>query len=145
MKKEVSEETQRQMKIVGQNIRNHRIRLDLSQEQLANMCGHTNSHARSWISKIESGTNDLPASELKLVAKALGVTCIELMKDPDEPNPEKVCELFKKCYGQNAFRMVQYFIKLDESDQKVVETMLTSLLSAEKYSAKKESSKKQIS
>ena len=51
-----------------------------------------------------------------------------------------MCDLFQKCYGQEAYSAVSMFLKLDDSDKKVVITMIDSLLSAEKYSIKKESS-----
>lgn len=142
MKKDASETRQKHMTTLGQNIRRIRIEQEMSQEQLANLCGHTNSNARSWISKIESGTNDPPASELKLIAKALGVSCVELMKEPDgSQEKKKACELFKKCYGQDAFRLVQYFLELNPKGQEVLLDYAEALSGNEKYfSVKKESS-----
>ena len=146
MKKEVSKEKQRQLQIVGQNIKRIRLECGLSQEQLANQCGHTNEHARSWISKIEKGNNDLPTSELKQIAKVLGVTPVDLMRDPEDSDLErKACELFQKCYGKEAFSMVQKFLLLDPEDQKEMCDLMDLKLKKEKYSVKKESSRKQIS
>ena len=141
MKKDITEEKQKHLNILGQNIRRIRTDLKMSQEQLANLCGHTNDNARSWISKIESGTNDPPASDLKLIAKALGVTCLELMKESGEDEEKKkACELFEQCYGSNVFRIVQQVIQLDQADRLIIYGELLGMLKSEKYQ-KKESSK----
>ena len=141
MKKDYSEEKKQHMLTLGQNIRRIRQERELSQEQLANLCGHTNSNARSWISKIESGTNDPPASELKLIAKALGVTCIELMHGKNEDaEKKKACELFEQCYGSEVFKVVQKFLKLDHIDRIKAEERIDTLLDSDKYAVKKGSS-----
>ena len=141
MKKDITEEKQKHLNILGQNIRRIRTDLKMSQEQLANLCGHTNDNARSWISKIESGTNDPPASDLKLIAKALGVTCLELMKESGEDEEKKkACELFEQCYGSNVFIIVQQVIQLDQADRLIIYGELLGMLKSEKYQ-KKESSK----
>ncbi len=141
MKKDYSEERQRHLNTIGRNIKRIRTEKKMSQEQLANLCGHNNEHARSWISKIESGTNDPPASDLKLIAKALGVTCLELMKEGGEDEEKKkACELFEQCYGSDVFRIVQQVIQLDQADRLIIYGELLGMLKAEKYSVKKESS-----
>jgi len=141
MKKDITEEKQKHLNTIGQNIRRIRTNLKMSQEQLANLCGHTNDNARSWISKIESGTNDPPASDLKLIAKALGVTCLELMKESGEDEEKKkACELFEQCYGSDVFRIVQQVIQLDQADRLIIYGELLGMLKSEKYQ-KKESSK----
>lgn len=142
MKKDITEEKQKHLNTIGQNIRRIRTDLKMSQEQLANLCGHTNDNARSWISKIESGTNDPPASDLKLIAKALGVTCLELMKESGEDEEKKkACELFEQCYGSEVFKVVQKFLKLDHIDRIKAEERIETLLDSDKYAVKKESSK----
>ena len=141
MKKDAADEKQKHMNTLGQNIKRIRTELKMSQEQLANLCGRTNNHARSWVSKIESGTNDLPASELKLIANALGVTCVELMKEADGTEEKrKACELFEQCYGSDVFKVVQQIIKLDQTDRLIIYGEVLGMLKAEKYSTKKESS-----
>ena len=135
------EQKQQTRERIGQRIALLRKQAKMSQEQLANLCGHTNDNARSWISKIESGTNDPPASDLKLIAKALGVTCIELMKESGEDKEKKkACELFEQCYGSDVFRIVQQVIQLDQEDRLIIYGELLGMLKSEKYQ-KKESSK----
>ncbi len=58
------------------NIREKRIELKLSQEELAKRTGYKD---RTSIAKIESGKVDLPQSKIELFAAALGTTASELM------------------------------------------------------------------
>ena len=139
--KDVHEEKQQHMLTLGRNIRNRRNELNMSQEELAKRCGHDTAHGRSWVSKIEKGVNDPPASELKLIAKALGVTCVELMGGKDDAEEKrKACELFEQCYGSEVFRLVQQVIQLDQEDRLILYGEALGMLKAEKYSVKKESS-----
>ena len=140
MRKDASEEKQKHLNTLGQNIKRIRTELKMSQEQLANLCGHTNDNARSWVSKIEKGVNDPPASELKLIAKALGVTCVELLKDNGEVEKRKACELFEQCYGSDVFKVVQQVIRLDQEDRFIIYGEVLGMLKADKYATKKESS-----
>lgn len=58
------------------NIKNRRIELGMSQEELAKKMGYI---SRSTIAKIESGTNDIPQSKIQAFAKALDTTPSFLM------------------------------------------------------------------
>lgn len=58
------------------NIKEKRIALGMSQDDLAKKTGYT---SRSSIAKIESGKVDLPQTKIKLFADALNVTPAELM------------------------------------------------------------------
>jgi DNA-binding XRE family transcriptional regulator len=67
------------MRLIGDRVREHRKRKGLSQEQLGAMVGFS----QSKISKIENGNCD-SLSDLKLIARALGVRIEELVKEePD--------------------------------------------------------------
>lgn len=57
-------------------IREQRIKINMSQEELARRTGYT---SRSSIAKIEKGEVDLQQSKIELFAKALGVSQPELM------------------------------------------------------------------
>lgn len=71
---------------LGASIRSYRELAGYSQEDLANMCGYTTANARSTMSKIESGSSDLPVSKLWLIAKALDVHVTDLISPiPDAP------------------------------------------------------------
>lgn len=58
------------------NIRNRRMELGMSQEELAQKMGYT---SRSTIAKIESGKNDIPQSKIQAFAVALNTTPGRLM------------------------------------------------------------------
>lgn len=59
-----------------ENIRNRRIELGMTQDELAKLSGYAD---RTSIAKIESGKTDLPQSKILSIANALGVTPGELM------------------------------------------------------------------
>ena len=128
------------MKTLGNNIRTYREQKGLSQEELANLCGWTTNNARSTISKIESGVNDVPTSKLKVIAEKLGVSVCDLMNSSaNVQTKDKIRKLIEQCYGKEVYETVSSLLDLDASDQKVIKTMIDSMLSAEKYSVKKES------
>lgn len=58
------------------NIKERRIQIGMSQDELAKKTGYT---SRSSIAKIEKGEVDLQQSKIELFAKALGVSQSELM------------------------------------------------------------------
>ena len=61
---------------IGDKIRNRRIELGLSQEELANIMGYK---SRSTINKIELGINDITQTKIAKFAKALQTTVSDLM------------------------------------------------------------------
>lgn len=65
------------------NIRNRRIELGLTQEDLAKKIGY---RSISTIAKIERGINDIPQSKIKAFAEALNTTPSQLMGDVDFPH-----------------------------------------------------------
>lgn len=69
------------MSSLGDNIKNRRIELGLSQEELADKLGYK---SRSTIAKIESGINDLTQSKIAAFAKVLNTTRSQLMGDSDK-------------------------------------------------------------
>lgn len=128
------------LKNLGNNIKMYREQKGLSQEELANRCGWVTNNARSTLSKIESGVNDVPTSKLKIIAEQLGVSVCDLMNSSDNVHKsEKPHELIEQLYGKEIYEILSSLLELDASDQKVIKTMIDSLLSAEKYSVKKES------
>lgn len=67
-----------------ERIRQRRIELEMTQEELAKLTGYT---SRTSIAKIESGAVDLPFNKIHLFAKALRIDDIELLGLKDEdPN-----------------------------------------------------------
>ena len=60
---------------LADNIRRMRRELDLSQEELADICG---LH-RTFVGSVERGERNVTLSSLELLAEALGVSVIELL------------------------------------------------------------------
>lgn len=132
------------MKILGNNIKFCREEKGLSQEELANMCGWTTSNARSTISKIESGTNDVPTSKLKIIAEKLGVSVCDLMSSSTYiQKKEETDKMIELTYGKDTLNIVQSFAMLDQADQNlalgIILGAIQQFTSQEKYSMKKES------
>jgi transcriptional regulator with XRE-family HTH domain len=69
------------MQLTGKRVRKYRRQQGWSQEQLGAMIGFS----QSKMSKIENGDWD-SLSDLRLIAKALGVKLEELVKEEDELN-----------------------------------------------------------
>ena len=71
------------MNDIGKRIKNRRIELGYSQEELAKKLGYT---SRSTINKIENGTNDITQSKVKDFAIALDTTVQYLMGWTEKPD-----------------------------------------------------------
>ena len=76
------------LEALGKRIRTVRQAKQLSQDELARLCGY---NSRSSINKIEAGLNDIPQSKIKAIADALSVSPAWLMgyDDADEPKPKR--------------------------------------------------------
>ena len=70
---------------VYERIRNRRIELNFSQDELASRLGYK---SRSSINKIELGKNDITTIMLERIAKALNTTPAYLMGWEDKPTKE---------------------------------------------------------
>lgn len=75
------------MATLNQNIKNRRIELNMTQEELALKTGYK---SKSAISKIELGNRDLSQSQISVFAKALNTTPGYLMGWQDEPDYSKI-------------------------------------------------------
>ena len=125
------------LKILGNNIKKYRDDKGLSQEALATLCGWNTDNARSTISKIESGTNDVPTSKLKIIAEKLGVSVCDLMDCSNIQEQSESVELVKQVYDEETQFVISSFIKLDAVDRIKVIERINTLLDDEKYSVKK--------
>lgn len=76
------------MKDIGRRIKIIREFKDMTQEELANRCGNTSSHARSWISKIESGQRNPTINILSDIADGLNVPLMALFIDEQPTNKD---------------------------------------------------------
>lgn len=63
----------------SKRIKELRKKLQMSQEEFANKCGHTSDNARSWTSKLETGRIKLSLDDAVIVADALKVPVNDLL------------------------------------------------------------------
>lgn len=63
----------------GENVRAHRLKLEISQEEL----GFRSGLDRTYISGIERGTRNISLTAIVSVAKGLGISSNELLKGVD--------------------------------------------------------------
>lgn len=122
---------------IGQRIKQKREELGMSQEELATKLGYK---SRSSINKIELDVQNLTQSKIKAIADALQTTTSYIMgwDEEDEKQERDLCDLFSLCHGQEAYRMVQSFLKLDQADRLVIYGRILGMLDTEKYVAKKD-------
>ena len=66
-------------RIVGKNIRERRITLGYSQEELADLCGRH----RTYIGSVERGERNITLATLVSLSEALGVTPVTLLIPED--------------------------------------------------------------
>lgn len=70
---------------IGKRIKDLRIELNMTQEELASRCGYK---SRSTINKIELGINDIPQSKINAFARALNTTTSYLIGMQEQtPSP----------------------------------------------------------
>ena len=136
----MNENSKEFLKALGLRIKTLRTEKGWSQDELAKRCGYSAANSRSTISKIEKGTNDVPASQLKILAKALGTTACDLLNEAIQVQEElAICELFEQCRNSSAFTTIQNLLKLDAEDRIRIDERIKQMLEEEKYSIKKES------
>lgn len=106
------------------NIRNRRLALGLSQDELAKRMGYI---SRSSIAKIESGDNDIPQSKIEAFAKALDTTPSYLMGwNEEKPADNSELSEIKKDF-------IAFIDTLDDQQvERVRELVLTALRLGEK-------------
>lgn len=106
----------------GERVRQRRIQLGMSQEELAKKLGYT---SRSTINKIENGTNDVGQTKVVDFAKALDTSIIylmawdeaEILKDEIIPGPNQQERALVYAFRQAdklTQQMVLRLLKLDK-------------------------------
>lgn len=125
---------------LGQNVRMYRKQKGLSQDELAKKCGFEKENSRSTISKIEKGVNDVPASTLKAIAKALDVSVCTLTQDTEQVQKEMLLHNLLQGYGENAELVLNIFRGLNQEGQNEVLKYMTYIQSQNQYSSVKKES-----
>lgn len=101
---------------VGKLIRTRRMELGLTQKELAERCGYTN---KSTISRIESGERDIPVTQLKKIAAALGMEPEDLVV---EATADKIEDLYK--YKQKHSGDIGKIVEILEKDPDISRALL---------------------
>lgn len=128
------------LRMFGNYVKYLRSQKGWSQEELATRCGYTSDSRKSTINKIEAGKSDLPASKIRTLASVLGVAPSDLIDPPSDARDRiLICELFERCHGKEAYQMVSQFLRLDDTDQKIIYGEIKGLLLSEKYKKDTES------
>ena len=111
--------------LMAERIRNRRIELGMTQEELALKVGY---HGRSTINKIEKDTRNMQIDKVTEFAKALRVSPAYLMGWDDEEGTfgEDIDRQTKKSTVEEAFNL------LNPDHQKAVLDLMQTLLAAEK-------------
>ncbi len=133
--------------MIGNRIKQLRIDLGLSQDELSKRSGYG---SRSTINKIELGVNDVPLSKIKTIAEALGVTVGQILcwdefdSSNDTESFQKKVSLYERIeleHGKPTREAVSLFVQLDTLDQGRTIGRMEKMLEDEKYSIQKESPK----
>lgn len=109
---------------IGDRIRQKRIELNMSQDELAKKVGYK---SRSSIQKIEA-SRDLPLKKVSLMAHALGCTESYLMgweEDQELMPTNTVLPIFNET-DEHLLKIIEYYKNATPEAQSVVETVLKS-------------------
>ena len=111
------------MSIIGNNIRNRRIELDMTQEELASKMGYK---SKSTINKIELGKNDIPQSKIVQFAQVLNTTPKALMGwEEVQKNNDILADIIVRLRNDpDFFEVVETLYNLDNTRFSGVKQML---------------------
>ena len=111
------------MSTIGENIRNRRIELEMTQEELAHKMGYK---SKSTINKIELGINDIPQSKIVQFAHVLNTTPKALMGWEDvEKNNNTIKGIIVRMRNDKDFlEVVEALYNLDDAKLAGVQQML---------------------
>lgn len=122
---------------MAKRIKELRLSLNLTLEEVANQVGVGKSTVRKW----ETGMiANMKRDKIAALAKALHTTPTYLMGWSDEPElppiSKRICEQIEKEFGKNTSTALKLYVQLDEIDQIRITERMTVLLEDEKYSSK---------
>ena len=110
-------------------IRQHRLALELSQEELGKKLNPPVNKAA--VQKWETGTvENIKRTHIEQMAKLFRITPCQLLSfEPLNPDPtkEKICDLINKCYGKEAYAVVKMYLDMNENGRKLAFDLITNL------------------
>lgn len=124
--------------LIGQRIRERRLDLNMTQEELAKAL---NYKSKSTINKIELGKNDIPLSKVVEFANALHTSVSYLMEWTDDPSPHDGEERidYDKAFSPyfakliTSFPIIELVKSMDEEQEKRLMSYARFLLSEEHH------------
>ncbi len=122
---------------MAKRIKELRLSLGLTLEEVANQVGVGKSTVRKWETGIIA---NMKRDKIAALAKALHTTPGYLMGWTDEqaisPVSKSICKQIEDKFGENAATALNLYVQLDEIDQVRITERMTVLLEDEKYSSK---------
>ena len=109
----------------SKRIKELREKMQMSQEEFANKCGHTSDNARSWTSKLETGRIKLSLNDAVIVADALKVPVNDLI------HPERMISPSTINLTADESKIIDNYRKLSENGKNKVSERIDELLQLE--------------
>lgn len=120
---------------IGDRIKQRRLELNMTQEELAKLLGYT---SKSTIAKIEADANQLRQSKIKRIAEVLQTTTSYIMGWNDfneempkfEPEHDMLIHLYSSLNGNEKsefMELVKKYVPLDAEKKNAVLTVVRSL------------------
>lgn len=134
--------------VMGNRIKQLRLQANLTQEELGKVIGVN----KAAIQKYESGqTMNMKRSKIAALSKYFKVDPTWLMGfDEDDFTPQKQenheidCDLIDACFGKDAYKLVQTFLKLNDVGQAKAIEYLSDLADNAKYTEGREGAKQKL-
>ena len=121
---------------MAKRIKELRLSLGLTLEEVANQVGVGKSTVRKWETGIIA---NMKRDKIAALAEALHTTPGYLMGWTDEqaisPVSKSICKQIEDKFGKNAATALSLYVQLDEIDQVRITERMTVLLEDEKYSS----------
>lgn len=103
------------MAAIGQRIKQRRIELGMTQEELAHKMGYA---SKTTINKIENGINDVTQSKIIAFSKALETSVAYLMGWDDNLNKDTAILTVDLLSDQDAMNAMKKILELSKEDKK---------------------------
>lgn len=116
------------MAAIGQRIKQRRIELGMTQEELAHKMGYA---SKTTINKIENGINDVTQSKIIAFSKVLETSVAYLMGWDDNLNKDAAILTVDLLSDQDAMNAIKKILELSKEDKKTIYDMIDFLYQKE--------------
>lgn len=116
------------MAAIGRRIKQRRIELGMTQEELAHKMGYA---SKTTINKIENGINDVTQSKIIAFSKALETSVAYLMGWDDNLNKDTAILTVDLLSDQDAMNAMKKILELSKEDKKTIYDMINFLYQKE--------------